>query len=68
MLIDDDALISALQSGQVAAGLLAMENVVLLPHLGCDTVETRDAMGHLVLDEIDALLAGKMAGNLVKIG
>ncbi len=79
-LIDDDALIAALQSGQVAAagldvynneprvaaGLLALENVVLLPHLGSATVETRDAMGHLVLDGIDAVLAGRKPGNLVK--
>jgi lactate dehydrogenase-like 2-hydroxyacid dehydrogenase len=78
-LIDDDALIAALQSGQiaaagldvynneprVAAGLLALENVVLLPHLGSATVETRDAMGHLVLDGIDAVLAGREPGNLV---
>jgi len=79
-LIDDAALIVALQSGQiaaagldvynneprVAAGLLALENVVLLPHLGSATVETRDAMGHLVLDGIDAVLAGQEPGNLVK--
>ncbi len=78
-LIDDDALIAALQSGQVAAagldvynnepnvaaGLLALENVVLLPHLGSNTVEARDAMGYLVLDGIDAVLAGRAAGNLV---
>lgn len=79
-LIDDAALIAALQSGQiaaagldvynnepqVAAGLLALENVVLLPHLGSATVETRDAMGHLVLDGIDAVLAGQGPRNLVK--
>lgn len=78
-LIDDDALIAALQSGQitaagldvynneprVAAGLMALENVVLLPHLGSATVETRDAMGHLVLDGIDAVLAGREPRNLV---
>jgi glyoxylate reductase len=78
-LIDDAALIAALQSGQVAAagldvydgeprvhaGYLALENVVLLPHLGSATVETRDAMGFLVLDGIDAVLAGRQPGNLV---
>ena len=78
-LIDDDALIAALQSGQiaaagldvynneprVAAGLLALENVVLLPHLGSATRETRDAMGNLVLDGIDAVLAGRTPMNLV---
>ncbi len=79
-LIDDSALIAALKSGQVAAagldvyndepklnpGYFALENVVLLPHLGSATIETRDAMGHIVLDGIDAVLAGKTPGNLVK--
>lgn len=78
-LIDDDALIAALKSGQVAAagldvytaepqvapGYLALENVVLLPHLGSATTETRDAMGHLVLDGIAAVLAGNRPDNLV---
>jgi lactate dehydrogenase-like 2-hydroxyacid dehydrogenase len=78
-LIDDEALIVALKSGQVGyagldvydgepkvnPGYLALENVVLLPHLGSATVETRDAMGHLVLDGIDAVLAGEKPANLV---
>jgi lactate dehydrogenase-like 2-hydroxyacid dehydrogenase len=69
-LVDDAALIAALQSGQVGAagldvydgeprvdaGLLALENVVLLPHLGSATVETRDAMGMKVLDGIDGVI------------
>lgn len=79
-LIDDAALIAALTSGQVAAagldvyndepklhaGYLGLENVVLLPHLGSATTETRDAMGHTVLDGIDAVLAGKTPANLVR--
>ncbi len=79
-LIDDEALIAALRSGWVAAagldvyngeprvdpGYLALENVILLPHLGSATTETRDAMGHLVLDGIDAVLAGRTPANLVK--
>ena len=79
-LIDDTALVAALQSGQVAAAgldvyngeprvdprLVALENVVLLPHLGSATIETRDAMGHLVLDGIEAVLAGREPGNLVR--
>ena len=78
-LIDDAALVAALQTGQVAAaGLdvfvaepavpaayLALENVVLTPHLGSATAETRNAMGHLVLDGIEAVLAGKVPSNLV---
>jgi glyoxylate reductase len=69
--VDDDALIAALRSGRVAAagldvfatepqvpaGYLALENVVLLPHIGSATVETRNAMGFLALDGIKAALA-----------
>jgi lactate dehydrogenase-like 2-hydroxyacid dehydrogenase len=79
-LVDDAALIDALRTGQVGfAGLdvydgeprlnpayLELENVVLLPHLGSATKETRDAMGNIVLDGLDALLAGREPGNLVK--
>ncbi|MFG1421659.1 2-hydroxyacid dehydrogenase [Roseixanthobacter liquoris] len=78
-LIDDDALIAALKSGRVAfAGLdvyaeepavdpryLELENVVLLPHLGSATAETREAMGFKALDGIDALLAGRTPDNRV---
>lgn len=79
-LVDDDALIAALRSGQVAyAGLdvftgepalnpayRTLENAVLLPHLGSATTETRDAMGHLALDGVDAVLAGRAPTNLVR--
>ena len=79
-LVDDDALINALRSGQVAyagldvydgepalhPGYLALENVVLLPHLGSATTETRDAMGNLALDGINAVLAGGKPGNIVR--
>lgn len=78
-LVDDEALIAALRSGHVAAagldvydgepkmnpGYLTLENVVLLPHLGSATTVTRDAMGALVLDGIDAVLAGRKPSNLV---
>jgi lactate dehydrogenase-like 2-hydroxyacid dehydrogenase len=78
-LIDDTALTAALRSGQVAAaGLdvyngepaldpayLTLENVVLLPHLGSATTETRDAMGRLVLSGIAAVLEGRTPPNLV---
>ena len=78
-LVDDEALIAALKSGQVSfagldvftgepaihPGYRALENAVLLPHLGSATIETRDAMGHLALDGIDAVLAGRWPDNLV---
>jgi glyoxylate reductase len=79
-LVDDAALIAALRGGHIAAagldvyegepklnpGYVALENAVLLPHLGSATAETRDAMGHLVLDGIDAVLAGREPTNLVR--
>jgi lactate dehydrogenase-like 2-hydroxyacid dehydrogenase len=78
-LVDDDALAAALTSGHVAAaGLdvfphephvpevyLGMENVVLAPHIASATIETRDAMGMLVLDGIEAVLAGRVPDNVV---
>ncbi len=79
-LVDDEALIEALRSGHVAhagldvfdgepqlnPGYLGLENVFLLPHLGSATTEARDAMGFLVLDGIDAVLAGRKPANLVR--
>lgn len=74
-LVDDDALIAALNSGKLfAAGLdvfanepridpryRTMENVFLLPHVGSATVETRDAMGNLAVDNLIAVLSGRPA-------
>jgi lactate dehydrogenase-like 2-hydroxyacid dehydrogenase len=79
-LIDDAALIDALRQGQVGyagldvydgeprlhPGYLELPNVVLLPHLGSATTETRDAMGNVLLDGIDAVLAGRQPANLVR--
>ncbi len=78
-LIDDAALIDALRSGHVAAAGLdvydgepridpryaALENVVLLPHLGSATMQARIAMGMLALDGIDGVLAGQTPPNTV---
>ncbi|HQT60443.1 MAG TPA: D-glycerate dehydrogenase [Acidiphilium sp.] len=77
--IDDEALAASLASGHLgAAGLdvfpaepavpeiyLGLENVVLLPHLGSATRETRLAMGMLALDGIEAILAGQSPVNRV---
>jgi lactate dehydrogenase-like 2-hydroxyacid dehydrogenase len=71
--IDEPALISALKSGTIlAAGLdvfakepavpdelRAMQNVVLLPHIGSASVVTRNAMDQLVVDNLKAWFAGK---------
>lgn len=76
-LIDDDALIAALQSGHLAsAGLdvfageprldpryLALSNVYLQPHQGSSTIEARLAMGDILLSGIASVMAGRPAVN-----
>ena len=72
--VDDNALIAALKSGQVAAagldvfngeptavhpGYRDLDNTFLLPHIGSATRETRDAMGFRALDNLDAVFAGR---------
>ncbi|MBM3556042.1 MAG: 2-hydroxyacid dehydrogenase [Alphaproteobacteria bacterium] len=71
--VDQPALIRALQDGglgnaaldvfadepNVPAELIAIERVVLLPHVGSATVETRNAMGDLQVANIKAWFAGR---------
>ncbi len=78
-LVDDEALIAALRSGQVGAagldvfqgepalhpGYRSLENTFLLPHMGSATIETREAMGFRALDNVDAVLSGKPAPDRV---
>ena len=78
-LIDEDALVRALQSGKLfAAGLdvfrtepggnpllASLPNVFLLPHIGSATEETRDAMGFRALDNLDAFFAGREPSDRV---
>ena len=69
--VDENALIEALEGGVIAGAgldvygdeprvptrLLALEQVVLLPHLASATHETRQAMADLVLENLDAYYA-----------
>ena len=71
--VDEEAMIAALKSGTIlAAGLdvfanepavpdelKAMQNVVLLPHIGSASVVTRNAMDQLVVDNLKTWFAGK---------
>ena len=71
--VDEQAMIAALKSGTIlAAGLdvfekepsvpdelKAMQNVVLLPHIGSASVVTRNAMDQLVVDNLKTWFAGK---------
>jgi lactate dehydrogenase-like 2-hydroxyacid dehydrogenase len=80
-LVDEDALLEALASGQVgAAGLDVFqkepgydtrlnerENTFLLPHIGSATVETRTAMLELAVDGIADVLAGRAPSNVVRL-
>jgi glyoxylate reductase len=73
--VDESALISALQEGRLfAAGfdvyenepqlpeaLLALPNVVLLPHIGSASLATRAAMGKLAAENAIAIVQGKAA-------
>lgn len=72
-IVDQEAMIDALQSGRIAGAgldvldgepavpdaLMAMENVVLTPHIASSTHETRRAMADLVIDNLAAHFAGK---------
>jgi lactate dehydrogenase-like 2-hydroxyacid dehydrogenase len=71
-LIDEDALMAALDRGHVAAAGLdcfkvepggnpamsTYDSVFMLPHIGSATRTTRDAMGFRALDNLDAFFAG----------
>ena len=49
----------------VVAELRELENVVLLPHQGSGTIETRERMGMRALANIDAFVAGQVPPDLV---
>jgi len=77
--IDEAALAHALQSGTIAGAgldvyeeepavhrlLPSLKQVVLLPHLGSATVQTRVQMGVICLENIEAVLEGRPAPNRV---
>lgn len=70
--VDEDALLSALESGELGSAaldvfegepklnprFLALDNVLLQPHHASGTLETRQAMGKLVRDNLEAHFAG----------
>jgi glyoxylate reductase len=72
-IVDEAALVDALREGRIAGagldvfenepevhpGLLELDNVVLLPHLGSATIETRTAMGVLAARNAVAVVRGE---------
>lgn len=77
--VDEEALVAALTTGVIAGagldvyeqepvihpGLVKLPNVVLLPHVGSGTLETRLRMGRICLDNIEAVLNGRPAPNRI---
>lgn len=70
-IVDEEALVAELESGRISAGLdvfvhephvperlLDLQNVVLSPHIGSATVETRAAMTRIVVDNVLAVARG----------
>jgi glyoxylate reductase len=78
-IIDENALVRALKAKKIAGAgldvfefepkvsteLKKMKNVVLNPHLGSATVEVRELMANIVVDNIEALLGGGTPPNCV---
>jgi len=80
-LIDDDALIAALDSGKVAGAaidvfksepitehpLFAYPNVIVTPHLGASTAEATDRAGYQSAEQVVAALTGGVVSTAVNI-
>ncbi|MEX5564273.1 D-glycerate dehydrogenase [Pseudophaeobacter sp. 1A16562] len=78
-IVKEAALIAALREKRIAGGgldvyefepevpeaLRALDTVTLLPHLGTATEEVRSNMGHMVLDNVAAFIAGRELPNPV---
>ena len=79
-LVDEAALAEALGSGKVAGaaldvfssepysgGLLALDNVIVTPHLAASTEEAQDRAGVIVAEQVAAALEGGLVTNAVNI-
>jgi D-3-phosphoglycerate dehydrogenase len=79
-LVDEEALVAALESGKVAGAavdvfarepydgpLLGAPHVVLTPHLAASTEEAQDRAGVIVAEQVAAALEGGLVSNAVNI-
>ena len=79
-LVDEDALLEALESGKVAGAaldvfssepytgpLLELDNVVVTPHLAASTEEAQDRAGVIVAEQVAAALDGDLVANAVNM-
>jgi D-3-phosphoglycerate dehydrogenase len=79
-LVDEEALVEALQSGKVAGAaldvfavepysgpLIELDNVVVTPHLAASTEEAQDRAGVIVAEQVAAALEGELVTNAVNI-
>ena len=78
--VDEAALVDALENGRIFAagldvfeeepkvhpGLLELENVVLAPHIGSASFETRDKMAAMAAEDLRAVLQGERPKNPVE--
>ena len=78
-MIEDDAMIQALQSGKIFSlgldvyngepnihpGYLTLPNVFVLPHLGSSTVDTRTAMGNLAVSNLEEFFKTGKCKNMI---
>jgi glyoxylate reductase len=78
-IVDEAALVDALAQGRIAGAgldvfeneplvaqeLLALSNVVLTPHLGSAVTEVREALAHIVVDNVMAVVEGRPPPNCV---
>ena len=80
-IVDEEALVEALREGRLGAhasdvfanephvpeALLEMPNVILVPHIGSATMDTRRAMGELMLRNLERFFAGEPLETPVRL-
>ena len=78
-IVDEQALVRALRSHEIAGaaldvyenepwlaeGLAALDNVILIPHLGANSRRTRDRMAGMTVENVVAALSGDVPPTLV---